>query len=89
VGVESWILGLPANSTLRNKLSMGETRLKEDERYRALEEKFSVAAELYRQQVDRLQRENPGIRISTEGQILEVLRAANSRISISGGVVQV
>jgi len=36
MGVESWILGLPAPSTLRNKVSLGETRLKEDERLRSL-----------------------------------------------------
>ncbi len=70
VGVESWIMGLPGQSNLKNKVSLGETRLKEDERYRALEDKFSVAAELYRQQVERLQRDNPNIRITVDTQIL-------------------
>jgi hypothetical protein len=36
VGVESWIIGLPAQSSLRTKVSLGETRLREDERLRSL-----------------------------------------------------
>lgn len=43
-GVESWILGLPNQSQLRVKLSEGEMRIKEDEQYRTLIDKFNVAA---------------------------------------------
>jgi uncharacterized FlaG/YvyC family protein len=48
-----------------------------------------MAAEIYRQQIDRIQRENPNIRITADTQILESLRASNTRVSISGGVVQI
>jgi hypothetical protein len=39
--------------------------------------------------VERLQRDNPNIRIVVDTQILEALRASNTRVTVSGGVVQI
>jgi hypothetical protein len=43
MGIESWILGLPNQSQLKIKLEQGALRLREDELYLSMEEKFRVA----------------------------------------------
>ena len=62
-------------------------RIKEDEQFRTMIDKFNVAAELYRKQIDKLQRENPNIRISTDTLILDTLRAPNSKVININGMV--
>ena len=64
-------------------------RIKEDEQFRTLSAKFNVAAELYRKQVEKLQRENPNIRISTDSLILDTLRSSNSKVVTINGMVEV
>lgn len=64
-------------------------RIKEDEQFRTLSDKFNVAAELYRKQVEKLQRENPNIRISTDSLILDTLRSSNSKVVTINGMVEV
>jgi hypothetical protein len=82
---------LPTQSLLRTKLEQGELRLKEDEQYTILSEKFRVAAELYRRQIEQLRRDNPSLSISFDDQILETLRMANTRVTDinAAGAVQI
>jgi hypothetical protein len=39
--------------------------------------------------VDRIQRENPNIRVTADTEILDLLRSSNTRVNISGGVMQI
>lgn len=49
--IEGWILGLPRDSPLRLKLTEGERRVTQERRYSEMEEKFSLAGEIYKQQL--------------------------------------
>jgi hypothetical protein len=64
-------------------------RLKEDDRYRAMEDKFNIAADIYRHQIEQLQRDNPNIRINFTTDILQVLKTSSSRVGIINGIVEV
>lgn len=44
-------MGLPRDSSLRLKLTEGEKRVNQDRRYLEMEEKFSLAGEIYKQQL--------------------------------------
>ena len=74
---------------MRARLETGALRTREDERCRVLEEKFGVAADLYRQQIEQLQRDNPNLRISFASQVLDVLRASNTRVNVGNGIVEI
>lgn len=87
--IEGWILGLPRESPLRLKLTEGERRVAQEKRYTEMEEKFSLAAEIYRQQLERIKMQNPGLRVDIDDQIFSVLRSSSSSASRVGDVIQV
>lgn len=64
-------------------------RLKEDERYRVMEDKFNIAADMYRHQIEQLQRDNPNIKINFTNDILQVLKTSGSRVGLFNGIVEV
>jgi len=63
--------------------------MKEDERYRVMEDKFNIAADIYRHQIEQLQRDNPNIKINLTTDILQVLKASSSRVGVINGIVEV
>lgn len=63
--------------------------MKEDERYRVMEDKFNIAADIYRHQIEQLQRDNPNIKINLTSDILQVLKASSSRVGVINGIVEV
>lgn len=87
--IEGYILGLPANSPLRIKLTEGETKIRQNRKYAEMEEKFALAGEIYRSQLEKIKMQNPGVRISADDQILSMLGTGNTSVIKVGDVIQV
>ncbi len=54
-----------------------------------MEDKFNIAADIYRHQIEHLQRDNPNIRINFTTDILQVLKTSSSRVGLINGIVEV
>lgn len=54
-----------------------------------MEDKFNIAADIYRHQIEQLQRDNPNIKINLTSDILQVLKASSSRVGVINGIVEV
>lgn len=54
-----------------------------------MEEKFSLAGEIYRQQLERIKAQNPGMRLQVDDHIFSVLRSPTTSAYRVGDVIQV
>ena len=80
VGLRGNRLGDVVNTTLESRRSIDS--------YNKLKEKFNVAVNLYRSQIDRFGRDNPSLRVETDKNLIDLLE--NDRVTvdrIDGGVV--
>ena len=87
--IEGWILGLSRDSPLRLKISEGERRISQDRRYIEIEDKFREAGEIYRQQLEKIRMENPGIKFSIDNSIFSLLGSSGTTVSRVGEVIQI
>ncbi len=82
-------MGLPAENSLKLKLTEGEKRVNQEKKYTDMEEKFSLAGEIYKQQLDKIKSQNPGMRIDIDDQIFSVLKKSTSSAYRVGDVIQI
>jgi hypothetical protein len=82
-------MGLPRDSHLKLRLTEGEKRINQDRRYVEIEEKFSLASDIYKQQLEKIKLQNPGLRIDIDDEIFSVLRSSNSAAFRVGDVIQI
>ena len=54
-----------------------------------MEEKFTIASDIYRQQIDKIKKMNPNVRIEGEDKIFSVLKASNSSVTRVSDVIHV
>ena len=78
--VEGWISGLPSGSLLQRKLEAGTLRTKEDELYVSMQEKLRYSQDLFRFEMEQLQKANPGLNFPAKSKILEILSASNTKV---------